>query len=208
MANRTYFLHSPSGATALDDVVVVLWHGAGGDVDHPTIVRTAEVFAESGAYAVRARFPYRVEGRKAPDRMPKLIDSAHRLIDGLAAKVPVERPRWVLGGRSMGGRMTSMLVAEGFEAAGLVLMSYPLHPAGKKDRLRDAHLPDIDCPMLFLQGTKDNMADLALLRPIVKRLGPRATLETFERGDHGMKRVDPDAVAQAALQWAHTALGT
>ncbi len=206
MANRTHFLHPPSGTGALDDTVVVLWHGAGGDVDHPTIVRTAEVFAEVGAHAVRARFPYRVEGRKAPDRMPKLIDSARRLLDVLAATLPVERPRWVLGGRSMGGRMTSMLAAEGFEAAGLVLMSYPLHPAGKKEQLRDAHLPDIGCPMLFLQGTRDNMADLTLLGPIVDRLGSRATLETFERGDHGMKRVDPDAVAQAALRWARTAV--
>ena len=201
MAKRAFLLTAPKTRGALDGVLLVLWHGAGGDIDHPTIVRTGERFAGAGAHVARARFPYRVQGRTAPDRMPKLIESARTILDRIGAQVSLRKPKLLLGGRSMGGRMTSMMVAEGYPADGLVLMSYPLHPPAKKDKLRDAHLPDVDCPMLFLQGTKDNMSDLALLRPIVERL-ERATLETFERGDHGMKKVDPDLVADAALRWA------
>ena len=104
----------------------------------------------------------------------------------------------------MGGRMASMLISEGFEAHGLMLLSYPLHPVGKKDKLRDEHLPDVGCPMLFVQGEKDNMADLELLRPVVDRLGERARLEVFEGGDHGMKKVDPAAVADVTIRWAES----
>lgn len=199
---RSYFLHPPSREGPLSDTLVVLWHGAGGDVDHPTILSTVRSFVAAGGHAVRARFPYRVEGRKAPDRMPKLIQSAHALLDQLTAAPPLAGARLLLGGRSMGGRMASMMVAEGRPADGLVLMSYPLHPAGKKDQLRDAHLDEVDCPMLFLQGDRDNLADLALLRPVVDRLHDRAALEVFEGGDHGMKKVDPARLAEVVVQWA------
>src|SRR5690606_38976965 len=99
--------------------------------------------------------PYRKEGRKAPDRAPKLIatvvDEAARLV----RRAKVAPDSLVLGGRSMGGRMCSMAVAEGLPAAGLVLISYPLHPPGKPDRLRIEHLPQIEVPCLFISGTRD-----------------------------------------------------
>ena len=202
MAKRGYFLHTPDGKGPLSHALLVLWHGAGGDVDHPTIVGTARGFAKRGGHAVRARFPYRVQGRNAPDRMPKLLESARDLLAKLTHNRPLSDKALILGGRSMGGRMTSMLAAEGFACDGLMLMSYPLHPVGQKDKLRDGHLPDVSCPMLFLQGAKDNMADLSLLRPVIKKLGARATLEVFENGDHGMKKIEPAKVVDAALEWA------
>ncbi|MEL7370771.1 MAG: alpha/beta family hydrolase [Myxococcota bacterium] len=201
VAKRTYFLHAPDKRGPLTGTAVVLWHGAGGDVDHPTLLSTVKAVVAEGGHAVRARFPYRVEGRHAPDRMPKLMASARELLTRLTAEPPLSGARLILGGRSMGGRMASMLVAEGFEADGLILLSYPLHPAGKKDKLRADHLPHVECPLIFLQGSKDNMSDLDLLRPVVEGLGKRATLEVFERGDHSMKRVDPDLVAEAARRW-------
>ena len=201
VGRRSYFLHSPDRTGPLSGTLLVLWHGAGGDVDHPTLVSTAKAFAHLGGHSVRARFPYRVEGRNAPDRMPKLIAAARTLLDELKANAMFAGARLLLGGRSMGGRMTTMLAAEGFEADGLILFSYPLHPVGKKDQLRAAHLADVRCPMLFLQGAKDKMADLELLHPVIDGLD-RATLELFEKGDHGMKKVDPEEVAQAAVRWA------
>ncbi len=181
--------------------LLVLWHGAGGDVDHPTIVSTTQAFVAAGGHAVRARFPYRVEGRKAPDRMPVLIEAARDLLSSLTAYSPLAGARLFLGGRSMGGRMASMLTAEGFKADGLVLLSYPLHPIGKKDKLRSAHLHEVSCPMLFVQGAKDNMADLTLLEPIVAELGSRAAIRVFEKGDHSMGKVDPQEVADVVLAW-------
>ncbi|MEM7674782.1 MAG: alpha/beta family hydrolase [Myxococcota bacterium] len=202
VAKRTYFLHSPTASGALTGTAVVLWHGAGGDVDHPTLVSTVQAVVAEGGHAVRARFPYRVQGRHAPDRMPKLIASARELLGRLTAEPPLSGARLILGGRSMGGRMASMLAAEGFDVDGLMLLSYPLHPAGKKDKLRADHLSSIRCPMIFLQGTKDNMSDLSLLRPVVEGLNGRAKLEVFDKGDHSMKRVDPELVAAAACRWA------
>ena len=107
----------------------------------------------------------------------------------------------------MGGRVASMLAAGGFEADGLVFLSYPLHPAGKKDRLRDAHLPDIECPMLFVQGDRDSLCDLDLLHPVLDRLGKRATLSLFEGADHDFRRVDAEAVTETVLGWTRVVLG-
>jgi predicted alpha/beta-hydrolase family hydrolase len=90
----------------------------------------------------------------------------------------------VLGGKSMGGRIASHLAALGDPCDGLWFLGYPLHPAGQPKKMRDAHLADAPCPMLFLAGTRDPLCDLALLRPVIERLGPRATLHVVEGGDH------------------------
>ena len=103
----------------------------------------------------RVDFPYRKEGRKAPDRAPKLIASVVEDATAFAASLGVGTGALLLGGRSMGGRICSMAVAEGLPAAGLVLISYPLHPPGKPENLRTAHLPALTVPCLFVSGTKD-----------------------------------------------------
>jgi predicted alpha/beta-hydrolase family hydrolase len=119
--------------------------GAGSSADHPSL-RAIEAALAGDLAVVRHDFPYRREGRKAPDRAPKAIADILEHVPG---------PGWVLGGRSFGGRMCSMAVAEGYAAAGLVLICYPLHPPGKPEQLRTEHLPKLTVPCLFISGTKD-----------------------------------------------------
>lgn len=136
---------------------LLLCPGAGSDSSHPSLVAADELVTRLGLASVtRADFPYRKEGRKAPDRAPKLMASIRDDLDGLASDEPL-----VMGGRSMGGRMCSMIAAGVDELpppgnlAGLVLISYPLHPPGKPDKLRVEHLPDIKVPTLFISGDRD-----------------------------------------------------
>ena len=131
---------------------LLLAPGAGADRTSPTLVALDEGV---DLPVRRMDFPYRKEGRKAPDRAPKLIAAVVEEAKAFVAEQGVAPGRLVLGGRSMGGRMCSMAVAEGLPAAGLVLLSYPLHPPGKPEALRVEHLPQLDLPVLFLAGTRD-----------------------------------------------------
>lgn len=203
MQKRPFFVHEPEGEGALAGVLLVLWHGAGGDVDDKSILAVARAFAADGALAARARFPYRLEGRKMPDRMPALIHAASETVARIRESAGAASHALILGGRSMGGRVASMLVAEGHPARGLLFLSYPLHPANAPDKLRTAHLPSIPCPMLFMQGDKDDLARLDLLQPVLADLGPRAMLELFPGEGHTFKRVPVEEIAAKAVAWAH-----
>jgi predicted alpha/beta-hydrolase family hydrolase len=150
---------------------------------------------------VRARFPYRIAGKRVPDRMPVLLASASETIETVRALRSAAGRALALGGRSMGGRVASMLVADGLEASGVVLLSYPLHPPGKTEKLRAAHLPQVSCPMLFVQGDRDTLCDLALLRPILEQIGPRAELSVFAGADHGMRKAAPSEIAAVVLDF-------
>jgi len=185
----------------LASTLLVLWHGAGGDVGERSLVAVAQAATVEGALVVRARFPYRVAGKRAPDRMPLLLASARESIDAALALPNAGGRKLVLGGRSMGGRVASMLIADGLAAAGLVLLSYPLHPAGKPEKKRDTHLPAIRCPMLFVQGDRDTLCDLKVLRPVLRRLGSRAELSLFPGADHGMRKAPVDAIANAVTDF-------
>jgi predicted alpha/beta-hydrolase family hydrolase len=132
---------------------VLLAPGAGASADHHTLVALAEALAPIPVR--RMDFPYRLAGRRAPDRAPVLLDAVRSELAQLCDDVGTTPDRVVLGGRSMGGRMCSMVVADGTPAAGLVLLSYPLHPPGKPDKLRVEHLPSIDVPCLFVSGDRD-----------------------------------------------------
>jgi predicted alpha/beta-hydrolase family hydrolase len=160
---------------------VLLGHGAGGNLHTPGLAAYARALAAAGVGAVRFNFPYAEAGRRVPDRQPTL----ERSYAAIAAHVRPQVSRLYLGGRSMGGRIASHVVASGGAAAGLVFLSYPLHPPGRPDRLRAAHLPKIDVPMLFLHGTRDAFADPALLRHVLDGL-PAATLHDVEGADHGL----------------------
>jgi hypothetical protein len=175
--------------------LLVLWHGAGGDVGERSLVAVSEAARAGGALVARARFPYRLAGKRAPDRMPVLLAAAREAVERVRQHPRAARRALALGGRSMGGRVASLLVADGFAADALVFLSYPLHPAGKPDQLRDAHLPRVPCPMLFVQGDRDALCDLELLRRVLGRLGPRAELAVFPGADHGMRRAKPEAIA-------------
>lgn len=176
-------LHAPEGRPS--GCAVLLGHGAGSDMHNAALVATADGLARRGHAALRYNFPYREAKKKAPpDPRPRLEHACRAAADALRAEPGVAR--LVIGGRSMGGRIASLVAAAGFRCDGLVFFGYPLHPAGRKAQLRDAHLPQIGAPMLFVQGTRDALCDLDLLRPVLARIGPRATLHVVEGGDHSL----------------------
>jgi uncharacterized protein len=163
--------------------------GAGSSRDQPSLLAIEAAVAPLPV--IRHDFPYRREGRKAPDRAPKAIADVVEHVPG---------PGWVLGGRSFGGRMCSMAVAEGLDAAGLVLISYPLHPPGKPENLRIEHLPKLDLPCLFISGTKDPFGSPDELEAHTKAIPGPVTHVWLEGKGHDLKRCD-DAVAEAVVSW-------
>jgi predicted alpha/beta-hydrolase family hydrolase len=172
-------IHRPASARR----ATLVWaHGAGGNMDGPFVVGVAEGLAERGVEVVRFNFLYSEQRRKAPDRGPKL-EACYLAVAGTVAK---DADRLYLGGGSMGGRIASQIVAGGFPAAGLAFQSYPLHPPGKPERLRDEHLYGISVPMLFVSGTKDDFASGDLLDRVVAKL-PTATLHRIEGASHGLR---------------------
>jgi predicted alpha/beta-hydrolase family hydrolase len=182
---------------------VLLAHGAGADMDHPFMVAVHEGLAARGAVVLRFNFRYTEEGRGAPDRPPVLLDTMRAARDTLLARPEAKGLPLVLAGKSMGGRMASHLAALGEPADALVFFGYPLHPPKQPEKMRDAHLGDVSCPMLFLEGTRDPLCDLALLRPVLERLGDHATLHVIEDGDHSFHvrkssgRGDAEALEEA-----------
>lgn len=167
---------------------IVLAHGAGGRMDHPFLVQFAQNLADAGYPVLRFNFLYAERGRKAPDRPPLLVaawDAAHRALLGCEE---CRLDSVVAAGKSMGGRIASEMVAAGqLPAKALVFLGYPLHPAGRPERLRDAHLYRIRVPMLFFAGTRDPLCDLDLLKGVLARLEAPWTLETVEGGDHSFR---------------------
>jgi predicted alpha/beta-hydrolase family hydrolase len=162
----------------------VFAHGAGAGMAHPFMAAVATGLAGRGIATLRYQFPYMERGSKRPDT-PKAAHAAVRAAVIEAARLAPALPLFA-GGKSFGGRMTSQAQAvsplPGVQ--GLAFVGFPLHPAGKPSDERAAHLSDVAVPMLFLQGTRDDLADLALLQPLVERLGKRATLRLFIDADH------------------------
>lgn len=195
-------LHHPAGDAI---ATLVLAHGAGGSVATPQLARIGDALAVRGVGVVRFNFPYAERGRRTPGS-PKESVACYQAV---ATAVASERGSVLLGGKSYGGRMASLLVAEGFEAAGLVFFGYPLHAPGKTEALRDAHLRGIRIPMLFLQGTRDAFARLDLIKVTAATLA-RAHLHVVEGADHsfavpGRPAADViDELAGAVAAWAVT----
>ena len=162
----------------------VFAHGAGAGMAHPFMERVASELGERGIATLRYQFPYMEQGGKRPDP-PKLAHAAVRAAVAAAARLAPALPL-IAGGKSFGGRMTSQAQAASPlpGVRGLVFFGFPLHPAGKPSDQRAEHLSDVQMPMLFLQGTRDALADLALLAPLAERLGDRVTLRLLEDADH------------------------
>lgn len=162
----------------------VLAHGAGAGMEHPFMAATAHGLAARGIATLRYQFPYMERGSKRPDT-PRVAHATVRAVVAEAARL-VPGLALFAGGKSFGSRMTSQAQAASPlpEVRGLVFLGFPLHPAGKPADDRAAHLSDVAVPMLFLQGTRDELARLEFLQPLVKRLGPRATLQLFQDADH------------------------
>jgi uncharacterized protein len=169
--------------------VVAIAHGAGADMRHPFMAGLAEGLTARGLSVLRFNFPYIDAGRRAPDPPPVLLatwDAMIREALRRGAGLPL-----VVAGKSMGGRIASMLAAargSEFPASILVFFGYPLHARGRPDRLRDAHLSRIRTPMVFIQGSRDPLARLDLMEAVVGRLQPLATLHVIEGGDHTFRR--------------------
>jgi predicted alpha/beta-hydrolase family hydrolase len=165
---------------------LVLAHGAGAGMEHPFMSGFTRGLNNDGVATLRFNFPYREAGRKFPDRPPAAIAAWRAAMDEATRQAQAHGdtgPVWAAG-KSFGGRMASMAVAEGMDAAGLVYLGYPLHPPGKPEKLRDEHLYGITLPMLFLQGTRDTFATPDLLEGVVSRIGPTAVLDWIDGGDH------------------------
>jgi predicted alpha/beta-hydrolase family hydrolase len=178
--------------------VAIVAHGAGAGMGHPFMEGVAEGLTSTGVSALRFNFPYVEQGRRSPDRPPVLMDAWRSALPEAVRRaegVPV-----VAGGKSLGGRMASMLAAEegaSFAGQALVFFGYPLHAPGRPAQTRDAHLDKITVPMLFMQGTADSLATFELMGKLVARLGPLARLHPIQGGDHsfrvrGAKRPDQE----------------
>ena len=162
----------------------VVAHGAGAGMTHPFLTAVANELAERGIATLRYQFPYMEQGSKRPD-VPKLCHATVRASVQEASRLVPKLPLFA-GGKSFGGRMTSQAQAASplTGVRGLVFLGFPLHPPGKPSDERAKHLFDVKIPMLFLQGTRDEFADLQLLEPLCKRLGDRAPLKLLQDADH------------------------
>ena len=199
-------LVKPEKAKAL----LVIAHGAGAGMRHRFMEDTAAKLAELGVATLRYQFPYMEKRIKRPDSESTLTDTVRAAV-AAAKKLAGDLPLFA-GGKSMGGRMTSLAAAkqplEGVR--GLLYFGFPLHAAGNPGAERGAHLAEVDLPMLFLQGSRDALADLKLLKPLCRKLGKRIELSVIDGGDHsfhmlkGAKRSDDEvlsAVTQKAAAW-------
>ncbi|MFT4657938.1 MAG: putative alpha/beta-hydrolase family hydrolase [Candidatus Aldehydirespiratoraceae bacterium] len=175
---------------------VMLYPGAGTGCDHMSLL-AAEARLGSAAYVERIDFPYRREGRKAPDRAPKLLAAMRKDLTRFSRR----RGPIVMGGRSMGGRMTTMLAADVDEQgpvdrlAGLVLICYPLHPPQKAEKLRVEHLPDVDVPCLFISGTRDPFGTPDELQEWTRTISAPVEHVWVEGARHDLKGAD-DLIAE------------
>jgi len=174
--------------------LVVLAHGAGAPMTSPFMEHVTAALVERGLAVARFDFPYmeraRLEGRRRPpDASAVLLATWRTMLEAIPRWRGAPGPR-VVGGKSLGGRMASMELAQGTppDVVGAVYLGYPLHPAGRPERLRVAHLAEVAVEQLFVAGSRDGLATLATLRREVERLGPRARLHVVEGGDHSLAR--------------------
>ena len=175
---------------------LLLAPGAGASRDHATLVAVEAAVAPMAV--ARMDFPYRKAGRRAPDRPPVLLDAVRQEAAALVRQAKTKPAALVLGGRSMGGRICSMAVADGLPAAGLVLLSYPLHPPGKPDTLRIDHFPALDVPCLFVSGTKDQFGTPDELEHHTAAIPGPVTHVWLDGAGHDPKRRDPEIAATVA----------
>ena len=181
---------------------VLLYPGAGTDAQHPPLVMLEQALRMEFPKLIVSRvdFPYRREGRKMPDRAPKLVAAVHDEVSSFAQSLGVPTTAIIIGGRSMGGRMCSMAIAEGLQVAGLLCMSYPLHPPKKPEKLRIEHLPKVNVPSLFLSGSRDDFGTPDELRAHISVAPGPAELIILEGKGHDLAKAD-EAIAAATITW-------
>ena len=192
---RTTALLYSAQAGLLRPATFVLAHGAGAPQQHPFMIAFARALSARGLDVLTFNFLYAEQRRKVPDRMPQLVACYQTVIDVARAEIVSAGERLFIGGKSMGGRAATHVAAANpsLSLAGLVLLGYPLHPPGRPDQLRDAHLPDVRRPMLFVQGERDAFGTPSELKPILASLLPLPTLRHVQGGDHSFKIAGRDA---------------
>jgi predicted alpha/beta-hydrolase family hydrolase len=165
---------------------IILAHGAGQGIHSPFMSYFREELAQRGFLSIQFNFDYMEAKRGVPDPQPKLQARYRGVIEEVMAEY---KPRQlVIGGKSMGGRVASYIAGDMPEVTALVFLGYPLHPPGKTDKMRDAHLYGLKKPMLFISGTKDTLARRDLLESVTAKIGKNATMVWIEGGDHSLKR--------------------
>ena len=187
-----------AGGPTSAEATVILAHGAGAPQTHPFMTSFARGLSTRGLDVITFNFLYMERKRRAPDPAARLEACYRAVIDTARQRMKRGSQRLVVGGKSMGGRIASQVVAAGTEAGGttadgVVLLGYPLHPPGRPDKLRDVHLPAITAPMLFVQGSLDTFGTPDELRPVVTRCWA-AELHVVEGGDHSLKVRGKDAL--------------
>jgi uncharacterized protein len=178
--------------------VFVCAHGAGGHKDDRGMRAVASALGGAGFEVVRFNFAYRERGSKLPDPMPAL--KAEVAAATATAREELKPRRLLIGGRSMGGRAASMLAADGFACDGLLLLAYPLHPAGKPEKLRDAHLAQIRVPVLCFNGTRDELCRRDLMEKALEGLSWQ--MHWLDGAGHSFRAKDLEEVAEVSRAWA------
>ena len=208
----TSAIYDPGEGDVVADTVFVCAHGAGGSMVDGGMQKTAKALMSHGVNLVRFNFLYKEKKSGRPDPMPKLQAAFAAVVDKVRSELNPKR--LIIGGRSMGGRAASMMAAEGYDCDGLLLYAYPLHPAGKPEKLRDAHLPSIEVPVLCFSGTRDALCTPSLMEKALKTVTTDWTMHWIEGADHSFHvlkssgRTDAevmDEIAAASRAWiAHT----
>jgi uncharacterized protein len=211
----TSLTYPPAASAGHSRATLVLAHGAGADQRHRFMTAMASLVAARGVAVVTFNFLYTEQRRRAPDRAPVLEETWRVVVDDLAGRIAPGNAL-VVGGKSMGGRIASQVMAAPGDGPawsrvqGLVLLGYPLHPPGKPEALRTAHLPSIRVPILLVQGTKDSFGTRAEVEPVFRGLRAPVDFEFIDGGDHGFAvpkatgRTEADvldAVADRVAAW-------
>jgi uncharacterized protein len=190
--------------------VLILAHGAGAGQRSPFMTTFAAALAARGLDVVTFNFPYTEHKRRVPDRPAVLEACFRKVIEAVRGEKGAQRQLALIGGKSMGGRIATQVAAKerDLPIAGIVLLGYPLHPPGRPTERRDAHLPAVGRPMLFIQGSRDAFGTPAELGPVLSSISPPATLHVVERGDHSFKIPKPgnqaavyEEIQQTIAQW-------
>jgi predicted alpha/beta-hydrolase family hydrolase len=193
-------VRSKGAAGECEPLGLLLAPGAGADRNSAALVAIEQAVSGDGVFVSRMDFPYRKAGRRSPDRPPVLEKAVVDEAAALAAVDGLDASRVLLGGRSMGGRICSMVVADGLPAAGLVLVSYPLHPPGRPDRSRTEHLGRIAVPCLFVSGTRDAFGSPAELEAASALIAGPVYLRWIENRDHSLRGAERE-VASIVREW-------
>jgi predicted alpha/beta-hydrolase family hydrolase len=207
-SESTSAVFDSGGGDVIEDTVLVLAHGAGGNMNDGSMSKTARALTVRGVNVVRFNFLYKEKKSGRPDAVPKLQLCYSAVVDYVREELKPKR--LIIGGRSMGGRVASMMVADGFDCDGLLLYAYPLHPPGQPDKLRDAHLPSIRVPVLCFSGTRDPFITPSLMENALKSVKTDWTMHWVEAADHSFHvskssgRNDSevlDEIADASVAW-------